>query len=175
MIQNGAKKVYIGGRRLDRLEQVAASLGDNVIPILCDVKSRDDIKKAAEIIENDTGYLNLVICNAGIGGPQPAEGVDDLGLEEFADQFFAHDMDEYTDTFRVNVAGAWFTAIGMLKLLDKGNKQGNLQQSSQVLVISSVAGFAKTVIVGAAYPQSKAAANAIVKQLSRYLPPHGIR
>jgi NAD(P)-dependent dehydrogenase (short-subunit alcohol dehydrogenase family) len=62
-----------------------------------------------------------------------------------------------------------------LPLLDAGNKKGNVQQTSQVLVTSSIAAFNKKAPGGYAYGQSKAAANLAVKHLSIVLPKWKIR
>ena len=67
---NGASKVYILGRRLPVLEEAARSVGSPaVIPLQCDVASTSDLGAAVARIESDVGYVNLVVCNAGIAGP----------------------------------------------------------------------------------------------------------
>lgn len=175
LAQNGAAKIYIGGRRLEKLQELAESIGPNVIPIQCDVTSKEDISKAVDVIEKDSGYLNLLVANAGINGAHPGMMSPDVTLEEFSERNFALDVDEFTETFRVNVAGVWFCAMAFLKLLDKGNKKGNLEQTSQVIVTSSISSYTKRLLSGAAYGQSKAAVNALIKQLAAALPKWKIR
>ena len=138
LAQNGAAKIYIGGRRLEKLQELAESIGPNVIPIQCDVTSKEDISKAVDVIEKDSGYLNLLVANAGINGAHPGMMSPDVTLEEFSERNFALDVDEFTETFRVNVAGVWFCAMAFLKLLEKKKKKGNLEQTSQVIVTSSI-------------------------------------
>jgi NAD(P)-dependent dehydrogenase (short-subunit alcohol dehydrogenase family) len=175
LADNGAAKVYIAGRRLDVLEKAAASVGPSVVPIQCDVTSKSSLTEAAAFIEKDAGYLNLLVCNSGIGGPQVSQITPETKLEDWATSNFAVDFDAYTQTFAVNSAAVWFTTMACLGLLDKGNKKGNLEQTSQVIVTSSIAGFNKKAPGGWAYGQSKAAATHATKQLAAALPQWKIR
>lgn len=183
----GAARVYIVGRRTDVLQAAAASINKPtvVVPLYCDVTSKISLESVVSVIENDAGFLNLVVCNAGVGGPQvpfpvptTAPGASSgsaVSIEEWQAKNLAFDFDEYTDTFRVNVSSVWFTAMSCLKLLDAGNKRGNLGYTSQVVVTSSVAAFNKKAPGGWAYGQSKAAATHLAKQLSVVLPTWNIR
>lgn len=175
LAHNGAAKVYIAGRRLDVLKNAASSIGPNVIPIQCDVTSKDDIKKAVEFIEKDVGYLNLLVCNSGISGPHPGNFDENTSLEDWTDRNLALGFDDYVQTFSVNVAAVWFSIMSFLKLLDKGNQKKNLFQTSQVVVTSSIASLNKRAPGGWAYGQSKAAVTHLVKQLSSVLPQWKIR
>lgn len=175
LAHNGAAKVYIAGRRLEVLERAAGSVGPNVIPVRCDVTSKDSLREAEELIRRDAGYLNLVVCNSGIGGPQVKPLTPATTLEDWAGQHLDIPFESYVDTFAVNAAAVWYTAMTFLKLLDAGNKKGNMTQSSQVIVTSSIASFNKKSPGGWAYGQSKAAATMAVKQLSVTLPQWNIR
>lgn len=175
LIENGAAKVYIAGRRKEVLEAAAQSLGPNVVPVVCDVTSKDSLKQMASFIEADAGFLNLLACNSGIGGPQVKAPTEDTTVEAWSAQNMDVDFGAYVDTFAVNTASVWFTSMAMLPLLDKGNKKGNLQQASQVIVTSSVAAFNRKAPGGWAYGQSKAAATLAVKQLAVALPQWNIR
>ncbi|KAG6031992.1 hypothetical protein E4U41_007353 [Claviceps citrina] len=175
LIQNGAAKVYIAGRREGVLQKAASSIGPNVVPVKCDVTSKDSLREAAALVERDSGYLNVLVCNSGITGPSPGPLTDETTLEEFADGNFALDVAAYVETFAVNTAAPWFTTMAFLKLLDLGNKKGNVTQQSQVIVTSSIAGFNKTSTAGWAYSQSKTAAVLAAKQLATALPRWNIR
>lgn len=173
----GAAKVYIVGRRVDVLQAAASAINKPtvIVPLYCDVTSKISLESIVSVIESDAGFLNLVVCNAGIGGPQvPAPKPGD-SLDEWRDRQLAYDFDEYTETFKVNVTSVWYTTMAVLKLLDSGNKMRNLEQTSQVLVISSIGGFNKKAPGGWAYGQSKAAATHIVKHLSTVLPTWNMR
>lgn len=172
---NGAAKVYIAGRRLEVLQEAAAAIGPNVIPVKCDVTNKSSLEEVVAFIEKDAGYLNLLVCNAGVAGPQVKPITLDTTLEEWANQNLAHDFDAYVQPFAINTAAVWFTAMTFLKLLDKGNQAGNLPQSAQIIVTSSIGGYNKKAPGGFAYGQSKAAATLATKQLSVALPQWNIR
>lgn len=175
LVQNGASKVYIAGRRKEVLEAAAKKLGPNVVPVQCDVTSKDSLKEAVKFIEQDGGYLNLLICNSGIGGPQVSSLKPETSLKDWANQNLDTDFGSYVNTFAVNTVSVWYTSMAFLELLDSGNKKGNVQQTSQVIVVSSIAALNKLAPGGWAYGQSKAAALHIAKQLSVVLPQWGIR
>ncbi|KAG8170111.1 hypothetical protein KVR01_000856 [Diaporthe batatas] len=173
----GAAKVYIAGRRLEVLESAAKTINkpDVVVPLTCDVTSQDSLMALVSEVEKRSGYLNLLVCNSGVGGPQITYNPGETTLQEFRETALAIPMDEYEQTFRVNVTAVWYTAMAFLELLDKGNKKGNLDWQGQVLVTSSIAGFNKKAPGGWPYGQSKAAATHSAKQLSVLLPKWGIR
>ncbi|VUC34301.1 unnamed protein product [Clonostachys rosea] len=175
LVENGASKVYIAGRRKSVLDSAVSTLGPNVIPIQCDVTSKESLAQAVEAIEKDSGYLNLLVCNSGIGGPQVKLPTPDTTAEEWANAHLEVDFDEYVKTFSVNTAAVWFTTMACLKLLDLGNKKGNLEQTSQVIITSSIASFNKKAPGGWAYGQSKAGATLAAKQLAVALPQWNIR
>ncbi|KAF6826194.1 hypothetical protein CMUS01_09530 [Colletotrichum musicola] len=172
---NGAGKVYILGRRKEVLQEAASSAGPNVVPLVCDVTSKDSLCEAAATIEKEIGFLNLLVCNAGVGGPQVKAPPAEMTAAEWAEQHLAHDTADYTSVFDVNVTSVWYTTMAFVKLLDLGNKKGNLSQSSQVISTSSIAAFNKNAPGGWAYGQSKAAATLLIKHLSSNLPRWNIR
>ncbi|KAI2628568.1 NAD(P)-binding protein [Hypoxylon sp. NC1633] len=173
---NGASKVYILGRRLHVLQQAAAQSGSsNVIPVTCDVTSKESLQAAADQIQREVGHVNLLVCNSGIGGPYGLRPKPETTLDEFVDACLAVPIEDYTNTFAVNTSAVWYTAMSFLKLLDAGNKQGNVEQKSQVVAISSIGGFNKINTGGFAYGQSKAACTHLVKHLSVVLPQWDIR
>jgi NAD(P)-dependent dehydrogenase (short-subunit alcohol dehydrogenase family) len=174
LAKNGAAKVYIAGRRLDVLEAAAAAVGPNVVPIACDVTSKESLAAAADRVRQDSGFLNLLVCNSGIGGPQ-AKLTEDITLEQFAAANLANSAEDYAKTFAVNSSAVWISSMTFLTLLDAGNKKGNVQQSSQIVVTTSIAAFNKKAPGGWVYGQSKAAANLAMKQLSVALPQWQIR
>ena len=176
LVENGAHKVYILGRRIDVLQQAAAAIGKpSVVPLYCDVTSKVSLQSIASVIETDAGYLNLLVCNSGIGGPQVRKPTSDTTLEEFVDQNWSFDFDDFNNTFAVNTTAVWFTAMAFLKLLDAGNKKGNIAQTSQVIATSSIGGFNKAAPGGYVYGQSKAACTHLIKQLAVLLPRWNVR
>ncbi|KAK0628892.1 rhamnolipids biosynthesis 3-oxoacyl-reductase [Bombardia bombarda] len=173
----GAARVYIVGRRVDVLQAAAASINRPavVVPLYCDVTSKISLESIVSVIDTDVGFLNLLVCNAGIGGPQvPAPGPTTT-LDEWRDQQLSFDFDDFTNTFKVNATSVWYSTMAFLKLLDKGNARKNVAQSSQVVVTSSIAGFNKRATGGSAYGASKAATTHIAKSLGVVLPRWNIR
>ncbi|ESA42141.1 short chain dehydrogenase/reductase, variant 2 [Neurospora crassa OR74A] len=204
----GAKRIYIAGRRLSVLRSAAhkinSSLPQNqnpnqepvVVPLECDVTSPSSLSSLVSSISSDpyTGYLNLLVCNAGVGGPQVSVVDKETGqaksLSEFRQQALAVDFDkEWEQTFRVNVGSVWYTSMACLELLEKGNTLAAQQQqegqgqgqvvwresASQIVVTSSIAALNKAAPGGWAYGVSKAAATHVGKQLATLLPRWGIR
>ncbi len=172
---NGAHRVYIIGRRQAALESAAKSVTTgNIIPIVGDVTSKECLKSIADQIEKEVGYINVLIANSGIAGPQ-AKITPATTLEDFQKQMWEADFDEYVETFSVNTAAVWYTVMAFLLLLDKGNKKGNVQQRSQVIATSSIGGYNRAAPGGYAYGQSKAGTTHMMKQLATALSPYRIR
>ena len=173
---NGAHKVYIIGRRKEMLEATAKeSPHRNIIPFVGDVTSKYDLKHIATQIENEVGYINVLIANSGITGPQTTTIKPEMSLKDFQSALWDLPFDGYTNTFAVNVSGVFFTTVAFLGLLNAGNEKGNVEQKSQVIATSSIAGFNRNITGGYAYGQSKSATTALMKQLATQLVPYGIR
>ncbi|KAI1205507.1 NAD(P)-binding protein [Annulohypoxylon truncatum] len=172
---NGASKVYILGRRLEVLQKAAAEVGPNVIPIKADVTSKESLQSAVDQVKQDAGFVNLLVCNSGIGGPYGIRPKKETTLDEFVEANLSVPIEDYTSTFNVNTSAVWYTTMLFLKLLDAGNKQGNVEQMSHVIVTSSIAGLNKLNTGGFAYGQSKAACLHLAKHLSVVLPQWNIR
>ena len=174
---NGAHKVYIVGRRKEVLEAAAKeSPHNNIIPIVGDVTSKDTLQSIASQISKEVGYINVLIANSGISGPQNLTLTPQTSLEDFQSTLWNYQsFDEYTNTFAVNTSAVFFCIIAFLKLLDKGNDRGNLEQKSQVIATSSIGGFNRRPKAGFAYGESKAATTHLMKQMATNLAPYGIR
>lgn len=173
---NGASKVYIVGRRKEVLEAAAKeSSKGNIIPLVGDVTSKDSLKSIASQIEKEVGYINVLIANSGIGGPQISTITPQTSLEDYQAAMWSMPQEEYDRTFSVNVTAAHYTLIAFLHLLHKGNEKNNVQQKSQFIVTSSIGGFNRNVPGGYPYGQSKAAVTHLVKQMATQMVPYGIR
>ncbi|KAL8938570.1 MAG: hypothetical protein Q9216_003820 [Gyalolechia sp. 2 TL-2023] len=173
---NGASKVYIVGRRKEVLEAAAKeSPNGNIIPLTGDVTSKDSLQSIALQVEKDTGYINVLIANSGIGGPQNPTITPQTSLQDYQSALWSLPQEEYERTFAVNVAAVHYTLIAFLHLLHNGNEKKNVQQKSQFVVTSSIGGFNRNVPGGYAYGQSKAAATQLVKQMATQMTPYSIR
>lgn len=189
---NGASKVFLLGRREETLVEAAGKYPDIMVPVTCDVTSKESLGLAVDFVTKTTGYINLLIANSGAPGPtigyKPA-----LTLSELRSHLLATPMDGFTQTFHVNVTGAWFTMVSFLELLDAGNKNalsgrdggafgspvkaGARKPSvqSQVVFTSSLAAFSRGYWTMPSYGGSKAAVTQLMKQASTNLAPYGIR
>ena len=175
---NGASKVYILGRRLEKLQEAAkTSRHGNIIPLQCDVTSKDALAKAAAQVQQEVGFLNLLIANSGISGPLFEGAPKEPSLKEWKDWMWENwSAEEFTKTYQVNNTSVFFTSMAFLELLDEGNKRKNLSGvSSQIIVTASVASYMRLVVTGFAYVSSKAAAASLVKAMSTMMAPYGIR
>ncbi len=74
VLHGAGATVVVAARRVDRLEGLAAELGDRVVPVACDVTVEDDVVHLADTgAEVAGGAVDVLVNNAGIGDPQPAE------------------------------------------------------------------------------------------------------
>ncbi len=177
---NGAKAVYIIGRREETLK-TAASQGINgsIIPLVGDVTSKDSLSSIASRIQKEQGFINVLFANSGIIGVELAK----LGLpkdrkptiKEFKDANWQVDPEEWSKAYHVNVTGVFYTALAFLELLDEGNKKNNVEQKSNIIVTSSIAGFSRVPAAGFAYSTSKAGTTHLVKMLATYFGEYKIR
>jgi NAD(P)-dependent dehydrogenase (short-subunit alcohol dehydrogenase family) len=176
---NGAKKVYIVGRRLDKLEEAAKeSPTGNIIPLQGDVTSKESLEACADHVRKDIGYVNLVICNSGVTGPPHAINMAaGTSAKDLQKQVLATPMEDFTQAFAVNVSGVYYTAFAFLDLLEKGNEKENALEgvTSHVLVTGSIAAYNRSVGAGIAYNTSKAAVTHLVKILAGIFVPYSVR
>ena len=174
---NGAAKVYVLGRRLDKLEEAAkASPHGNIIPIQCDVTSKDSLAAVVSQVEKETGYINLLIANSGVADASMTNLKKDPTLKEYQEYCWDFKPEQFDNVYKVNNTALFFTAIAFLELLDAGNKKGNTPNVlSQIIVTASVASFIRTVTTSWAYISSKAGAMSTAKALATNLAPYDIR
>lgn len=170
---NGAKKVYIIGRRENTLKEAAKTAKNGtLVPVVGDVTDKASLQKITDQIRQEEGFVNLVFANAGVSGPRTRQEINTMAeggipsIKEYQEGLLKPEMADFTQTSHINVTGVYFTAAAFLDLLDAGNKKRNIPQDSQILVTSSVAGFSRYLASGFAYSLSKAAVNHLVKMLA---------
>ena len=137
--------------------------------------SKFDLETAASRIRDEVGYINVLVANAGKTGPRLTDLKPRHTLSDFVDQAWKAPMSEYDDTYNLNCTAMFFTVLAFLKLLDEGNKSGYQGGRSQVIATVSTAGFLREPRAGFAYVTSKAAVISMIKNLSTFCVPWGIR
>ncbi|KAL5342699.1 hypothetical protein BJX70DRAFT_409684 [Aspergillus crustosus] len=188
LAQNGAKKVYILGRRLDVLDKAAAE-HPSIVALQCDVTSKNGLQHAVDLIKAEVGYVNLVIANSGTIGP--AVRFDPhVSIPELRERLFTEfSMTEMAESLHLNITAAFFTMTAFLELLDAGNQnalrggygrpihEGSDVPSiqSQVIFRTSVSAFSRHWTSSPPYLTSKAAIMQVVKHASTQLARVGIR
>lgn len=188
LASGGASKVYILGRRKDKLD-AAAHENKGLVPLQCDITSKESLQSAVDFITKDVGYVNLFVANSGILGPYalftPGSSIQDIRKRMFEDV----SMEDFTHVLHVNITATYYSIMAFLELLDAGNKAalrggfgapakagGNVPSvQSQVIVTSSVGAFLRDQFIVPGYLASKSAVIALVKYASTGLAEHGIR
>ncbi|KAJ8121317.1 hypothetical protein ONZ43_g2198 [Nemania bipapillata] len=191
---NGAK-VYILGRRKEILMTAAKqnAMHGKIIPIVADVTDKESLDAAVSQIKEETGYINLLVNNAGTLGrrhnavarPSPfntlpsqfvhANGDDLSTVDGIRDFLWKDEVSDWDNTLRTNVSGVWFPSIAFLGLLNQGNEKKNVVQSSQIVTIGSVGAFIRILGTSFTYNPSKAAANHLAKMMATNFVQWGIR
>ncbi len=77
--------VVAAARRTDRLEALAGELGDRLVPMTCDVSVDADCERLVADAIAVAGHLDVLVNNAGIGGPVAAEDEPIDGFRQVVD------------------------------------------------------------------------------------------
>lgn len=178
---NGARKIYIIGRRVDVLESAARSTNpDIVVPLPGDITSLGSLLSMSEQVKAEEGFVNLVVANAGVMGPRPLKTPPKEpppSVAEYRGHALKTPMEDFTQTYAVNTTGVYYTTLAFLDLLDAGNTKGNMGSDwrSQVIATSSIGGFSRLKGASFAYNSSKAAVTHMMKMLATSFLPYKIR
>jgi len=176
LAENGAAKIYIIGRREGKLIEAAALYPGVVIPVQGDITAQEGLKIIAAKVKQETGYINLLITNAGRSGPMLDTLKPRYTLSDFVAHAWSSPMQDFTDTYGLNCTALYYTVIAFLELLDEGNKKKNYSGGkSQVIATASTASFLRNPRAGYAYLSSKAAVISLIKSFSTFCVPWGIR
>ncbi|KAK1009366.1 hypothetical protein LTS16_016011 [Friedmanniomyces endolithicus] len=169
---NGAKAVYIIGRREETLREAAKTgVNGTIKPIVGDVSDKKSLQKIVDQIRDEQGFVNLLFANAGVSGPADNPALSKVAkdrkpsVKEYQDALWQPEPEAYTKALHINCTAVYYTAIAFLGLLDEGNKKRNVPQDSQILVTSSIAGFSRQLASSYSYSTSKAAVNHLVNLL----------
>jgi NADP-dependent 3-hydroxy acid dehydrogenase YdfG len=114
-------RVALLARRADRIEALAAELGDGSIAITADVTDRESLVAAAQRVQDELGGADVLVNNAGVMLLGP---------------FTADQRDDYRQMIEVNLLGAITATEVFLDQL----KDGATERGGDIVNISSVAG-----------------------------------
>ena len=197
----GASRIYILGRRLSALEAATRTIGPAAIPVECDVTKTSSVSAVVAKVEKEVGYVDVLINNAGVSGPDDMAAGPPETIEELQNILLAN-QEGWASTFAINTTAIGEVSVAFLKLLDAGNRRrgwegGKIpdnrarrreteglaergialddQRSSQIITVASISGLNRRIASGLAYGASKAGAIHLSKMLAHLLVPWGIR
>ena len=147
---NGAK-VAIFGRSRQTLDQAAASLGSDVLPVQGDVRNFGDLERLFEQTHKKFGKIDVLVANAGIAKFAPVDVMPEELFDELSDILFK---------------GVFFTVQKALPLLRDG---------SSVILVGSGDSDKLGRVGTSIYSAAKAAVRSLARSLSVELLPRRIR
>lgn len=151
-LAGAGSKVVVGARRIERLKELEAELGDSVRAVRMDVRDPADARLLVETALDSFGKLDTLIANAGIGRYG--------GILDHTDE----QLKEMLDT---NIAGTvWPIRAAVPHLLEAGG--------GDIVIVSSVAGL-RGRANEAVYAATKHAQVGLAGGLDRELHRRGIR
>lgn len=195
LARSSARKIYLLGRRLQNLQEAATSINSSVItPVQCDVTSPASISAAVKQVEQEVGYIDVLINNAGVEGPKHTDIYKAATISELQ-AIMLKDPEGWDTAYRTNTTAVNTVSASFLALLDAGNaRRGWVQgkrthqtraegadydasdeRTSQIITVTSISSFNRTVTAGLAYTASKAGATMLAKSMANFLAPWGIR
>lgn len=149
---NGAR-VALGARRKDRLEALAAEIGDSAAAIAMDVAQEADIIAGFDAAEAAFGPVDTVIANAGVDGAGMAIDMSEEEIER---------------TLAINLKGAILTAREGAKRMI-----ANKVERGRIVMIASITAFEPSPGL-VAYSASKAGVIQAARSMAREWARHGI-
>lgn len=152
-LAEGGCNVAVAARREDRLEKLAAELGDHVLPAPTDIT--DPVECAALVARTVErfGGLDILVNNAGLG---------------LYGSITDGDPEDWRKMFEVNVLGALYaTRAAARHMLEKG--------AGDIVFVSSIAGRRIPTPEATVYAATKHALNAVAEGLRMDLTSRGIR
>lgn len=145
--------VAVSGRRKEKLDELAADLGDRVHVLPCDLGSREEVGQLIDSAVSAMGRLDIIVNNAGLTR-------DNL--------FMVMKDDEWDDVIAVNL-----TATFMLMRAAARHMMRNRSGYGRIINISSVSGVFGNPGQGN-YAASKAGMIGMTKSLAREVASRGI-
>ena len=135
--------VVLLARREAELRAVAEQCGANALPVVADVTSRDDVRRAAKAAIDRFDHVDVWVNNVGRGITRPPSALTD---------------DDIDDMIRINIKSMLY---GVQEILPHFKQRG----SGQIINVSSVLGRVPFAVIRSAYNGSKHFLNAITWNL----------
>ncbi|KAH6614848.1 hypothetical protein C7974DRAFT_320251 [Boeremia exigua] len=211
--QNGASKIYIIGRRKNVLDEAIAKLDSSpsapkpsvLSAISADVTDLDSIRAAVAQIERETGYVDVLINNAGVMGPKSGQPIHDAhSIEALRDaMLLGMDTPAWSQAFEINTQAVVGVSALFLPLLAAANTRRGWASGrvtgtgtprardtaalkelgidhdddrlAHIITVASVASYMRWISAGLAYNATKAATAHLSKILATFLAEWGIR
>jgi NAD(P)-dependent dehydrogenase (short-subunit alcohol dehydrogenase family) len=147
------------------------------------VTSKEALQAAVDQITNETGHINLLVCNAGNaynGSTDPP--TNESSIADLRDFFFSSTtFEEQTNILNLNTTAVLFTAFAFIELLDAGNEKSNAISNapeagvrSQIIATGSAGAFLRDG-TDFTYNASKGDTTHMMKHMASFLVPWGIR
>lgn len=145
-------RVYVNGRRADKLEQAVREIGNGAVGVPGDAAKLDDLDRLYARVQADHGRLDVLFANAGTASTE-AKPLGMIGEEDF------------DGLFNLNVRGLLFSVQKALPLMSHGGA---------IVLNGSVAGV-KGFPGQSLYNASKAAVRSFARSWTADLKERGIR
>lgn len=140
LAQNGAK-VYITGRRLEKLQETASGYESSIIPVAGDSTKKEDIQAIVDQISKKEDHVDLLINNSGVTTAKAHMDASDNSPEAISKRMMEQSFADWTDPYAINVAAIYFTTAAFLPLLIAANKSRGA--SGNVINVTSISGIVK--------------------------------
>ena len=148
--------VALTGRSVGPMEEVAEQVraaGRRALVVRMDLQDPTAAETAAKAVHEEFGRVDVLVNNSGVGGPTKP--------------LWEIDLEEWEDTFRVNVTGTFLACKAFLPAMIE-------RSSGSVVVIGSMTGK-RPLLNRTPYAASKTALIGLVRTLAWELGPSGIR
>lgn len=143
--------VVAGARRVDRLKELAATAGGEVLPVELDVADQQSVREAVATAVGHFGGLDVVVNNAGVMLSGPIVGADTA---------------EWDRMVATNLLGTLYVTHAALPHL--------LERKGTVVQISSTSGRIASAM-GGVYAATKFGVNAFAESLRQEVTEQGVR
>ncbi|OCB78311.1 hypothetical protein B0A79_12230 [Flavobacterium piscis] len=150
LVQEGAY-VFITGRRQELLDQAVNEIQTNITAVKADSGKKEDIEKLFNIVKQEKGCIDILLCNAGTGG-------FGYPIGDITEQ-------HYNTVFDTNIKGSILTVQGALPLMNEG---------SSIVLTGSISSV-KTYETMSVYCASKAALSTLARTWALELKTRKIR